>query len=124
MKLWLLVFAGGGLGSIARYAVGRAVATFYQGSFPWATATANVIACLLLGIVIGMADQRQLISPMGRLFWAVGFCGGFSTFSTFSSETLTLLGQGSIAGSLLYVAGSVVLCLLATWAGLTIGKMI
>lgn len=109
---------------MARYGISRVVTTFYEGSFPWATATSNIVACLILGIIIGMADHRQLMSPEGRLFWAVGFCGGFSTFSTFSSETLSLLDHGASATSIFYVIGSVLFCLLATWLGLVMGKML
>jgi fluoride exporter len=82
----------------------------------------NIVACLLLGFVIGLADHRQLISPATRLFWTVGFCGGFSTFSTFSHETLYLLQNGHTLSLFLYIGLSLLLCVAATFAGLYAGE--
>jgi CrcB protein len=81
-----------------------------------------VIACFVLGFVIGLADQKQLLSPVARLFWAVGFCGGFSTFSAFSSETVTLFQQGQNSTMLLYILLSVVVCMTATFGGLFVAE--
>ena len=117
MKIFLIVFTGGGLGSALRYFVGRWVSSYYVQAFPLATLITNVSACLVLGLIIGFADHKQLLSASSRLFWAVGFCGGFSTFSTFSQETLTLFQSGQQGQSLVYVAISIVLCLLATLLG-------
>jgi CrcB protein len=74
--------------------------------------------------MIGLADHKQLLSPATRLFWAVGFCGGFSTFSAFSSETLTLMQQGQNSTMLLYILLTVVVCLTATFGGLFIAQRI
>jgi CrcB protein len=74
--------------------------------------------------MIGLADHKQLLSPASRLFWAVGFCGGFSTFSAFSSETLTLIQQGQNSTMLLYILLTVVVCLTATFGGLFIAQRI
>ena len=82
----------------------------------------NVVACLVLGWIIGLADHKHIVSPSARLFWTVGFCGGFSTFSTFSSETLELIQSGLTASLVLYIAGSVLLCVAATYAGLYVGE--
>ena len=123
MKIFLIVFAGGGLGSALRYFTGRWISNYYLQTFPLATLVANVSACFILGLVIGFADHKQLLSSSSRLFWAVGFCGGFSTFSTFSQETLTLFQAGQQGSSVLYVMVSVVLCLVATGVGQYIAKM-
>lgn len=123
MKIFLLVFTGGGLGSALRYFTGRWVAGFYTQTFPMATLMANVSACFILGLVIGLADHKQLLSPASRVFWAAGFCGGFSTFSTFSQETLSLFQTGQHVSSMLYVLVSVVLCLIATLTGQYIAKL-
>jgi len=123
MKIFLIVFTGGGLGSALRYFSGRWINSYYIQTFPLATLVVNVSACFVLGLVIGFADHKQLMSASSRLFWAVGFCGGFSTFSTFSQETLTLFQIGQQGSSLLYVVVSVVLCLVATVAGQYMAKL-
>jgi CrcB protein len=124
MKELIYIFIGGGLGSIVRYILGRWVNAFHNSNFPFGTLTINIIACFVLGFIIGLADHKQLLSPASRLFWAVGFCGGFSTFSAFSSETLTLIQQGQNSTMLLYIILSVVVCLIATFGGLLISERI
>lgn len=119
----LAIFLGGGLGSVARYGLGRWVNSWHVSHFPFGTLVVNVVACFVLGVLIGLADHRQLISPSARMFWTVGFCGGFSTFSTFSHETLVLIQNGFTLSSLLYILLSVALCLGATFVGLYLGKV-
>jgi CrcB protein len=77
-----------------------------------------------MGFIIGLADHKQLLSPATRLFWAVGFCGGFSTFSAFSSETLALFQQGQTSTMLLYILLSVVICVTVTFGGLYLAERI
>lgn len=125
MKTFLeivLVFGGGGTGSVIRFLLGRWVNAWHSYHFPIGTLVINIIACLVLGLVVGIADHRQLISPSARLFWTVGFCGGFSTFSTFSAETLTLLQGGFHLSTFIYILSSLVLCLAATFGGIYIGE--
>lgn len=125
MKTFLsmvLVFGGGGLGSVVRFLLGRWVNAWHNYHFPFGTLAANVVACLALGFVVGIADHRHLISPSARLFWTVGFCGGFSTFSTFSAETLTLIQGGFHLSTAIYIVSSLVLCLAAIFAGLYLGE--
>lgn len=124
MKSLLIVFLGGGLGSVMRFSLGRWISTLHGHHFPWGTLVINVVACLALGWVIGLADHKHIISPSARLFWTVGFCGGFSTFSAFSNETLVLLQSGFTFYSLLYIVLSVLLCVAATFAGLSLGEHI
>ncbi len=124
MQSVLLIFLGGGLGSVARYSIGRWVNSLHAYNFPFGTLAANVIACLTLGLIIGLADHRQLLSPNARLFWAAGFCGGFSTFSTFSHETLTLMQGGFNFSSITYVIVSLLLCIAAVYLGLLAGEQI
>lgn len=123
MKIFLLVFTGGGLGSALRYFTGRWVTEHYTQTFPLATLVANVSACFILGLVIGLADHKQLLSPASRVFWAVGFCGGFSTFSTFSQETFTLFQSGQQLLSIVYIGLSVMLCLAATFMGQYLARL-
>ena len=118
MKNILIVFGGGGVGSIVRYLLGRWVAG-HNGvwPFPLGTFIVNITACLILGIVIGFADEKQVLSPSVKLFLTVGFCGGFSTFSTFSAETLGLIQKGEFMIVSAYILTSVFICLAATFAG-------
>jgi CrcB protein len=122
MKHLLLIFAGGGLGSVARFLFGRWVNSFHQLNFPFGTLAVNVTACFVLGLVVSLSDHRQLLSPDSKIFWTIGFCGGFSTFSTFSLETAQLFQQGSTGSGLLYIAGSVALCWVAVVLGVWVGK--
>jgi fluoride exporter len=123
MRQLLLVFLGGGLGSVTRFVLGKWISTLHQHYFPWGTLAANVGACLAVGFFIGLADHKQIISPASRIFWVVGFCGGFSTFSTFSVETINLIQQGFTIASFSYLLASVALCAGATFAGLQLGEM-
>jgi fluoride exporter len=120
----LYIFLGGGIGSVVRFAIGKWISSLHSQQFPFGTLVANITACVILGFVIGLADHKQIISPAARLFWAVGFCGGFSTFSTFSAETITLLQNGFHFNSVLYVMGSLVFCVSATYAGLYLGEQV
>lgn len=124
LRDWILVFLGGGLGSLTRFGLGKWVNTFHSHHFPFGTLIVNIVACFALGFVIGLADHRQVISPSSRLFWTVGFCGGFSTFSTFSSETWTLIQNGFHLSSLIYIVSSLVFCLLAVIGGIFLGSRV
>jgi CrcB protein len=122
MKALLLVFVGGGLGSVARYLIFRWVTGLHQLNFPFGTLVVNIGACFVLGIVVGLADHKQFLSSDARIFWSLGFCGGFSTFSTFSAETLGLFQQPAVMNGVVYILASVVLCLIATIAGIAIAR--
>src|SRR5688572_4890789 len=122
MRDLIYVFIGGGLGSLSRYALGRWITSLHNYPFPYATLVVNILACLILGFLIGLADHRQLLSPALRLLFMVGFCGCFSTFSAFSSETVTLFHSGNYFNGLAYIAASLVLCVGAVALGFVIGK--
>jgi fluoride exporter len=124
MKEVIYIFVGSGLGGLTRFGIGRWINTFHSHAFPLGTLLVNLLACFILGFVIGLADNKQLISVQARLFWVVGFCGGFSTFSTFSSETLTLLQTGNHLTNIAYIFSSIVLCLLFTFIGLLVANKI
>lgn len=112
MNIVLAIFLGGGLGSVARYALGQWVLQLSPSRFPWGTLSANLLACATMGLVwlfFGKEFQRH---PGWMAFAIIGFCGGFSTFSTFSFETLRLLRDGMILWAVLNVVVSVVACLL------------
>ncbi len=106
---FLLVFLGGGLGSMSRYALVLMLQP-WQPRFPWATLLANGLACFALGLFLGW-QATGLLSDQRRLLLATGFCGGFSTFSTFTAESWQLFQQGHPVTAALNVAGSLALCL-------------
>lgn len=122
MKDLIVVFIGSGLGGLTRYGIGKWIDSFHKQLFPCGTLIINVAACFILGLVIGFSNCRQTLSTAEKLFLSVGFCGGFSTFSTFSSETLTLFQQGHIIFAVLNVIGSVLLCAAAIIGGIYIGS--
>lgn len=122
MRELVIVFVGGGMGSIIRFLLGKGVNLLHSHHFPFGTLVVNIVACLMLGYIIGLADHRHVLSPAARLFWAVGFCGGFSTFSTFSAETLSLIQNGFHLSTILYIVSSLVLCLAATFGGIYLGR--
>ncbi len=115
MKLILFIGAGSFLGGIVRYLLSFLVQP-KAAVFPWGTLTVNIIGCLCIGLVFGLFDRGQL-SHEWRMVLATGFLGGFTTFSAFSNETFMMLRDGQIGYALLYVAASVIVGLLATWAG-------
>ncbi len=114
------VFMGGGLGSMARYGISRLFSPLDL-IFPWATFTANLLACLVLGYLTGLLIKQDM-SDFMKLTFMVGFCGGFSTFSTFSAETLKLFQAGQITYALMNVLLSVSLCLACILIGIKIAE--
>lgn len=110
--LW--VFLGGGLGSICRYAINLLVGS--ESNFPVATLIANFLASFLLGLLFGMGSAG-LLSDRQKIFLMTGFCGGFSTFSTFSLENFNLLDAGSVLLLALNIVVSVIVCLVGVWLG-------
>jgi CrcB protein len=117
--LWIAL--GGALGSVLRYTLGGVVQRFSARGFPVGTLAVNVLGCLIIGILLQRFMHEQT-HPVARAFLIVGFCGGFTTFSTFSSETIGLLLGGEMGRATIYVLLSVSLCLAATWAGMTMAK--
>ena len=120
----VLVFLGGGLGSLARYELGRLIPpSAMADGFPVVILAVNVVASFLLGWVVGFGLARTGTEPV-RLLLGVGFCGGLSTFSSFSQDSLTLLQTGRIGTALLNIGLNVTLCLLASLSGLALGQRI
>jgi len=124
MKILVLVGIGGFLGSVARYITQQSVGKFMPVIFPYGTLTVNIAGSLMIGIIYGLMDRSNLMSAEWRIFLATGFCGGFTTFSSFSYETLTLLRDGEYMFAGLYVGGSVIASLLAVIVGITLTRMI
>lgn len=113
-----LVGAGGFLGSVSRYVLSGAVHRISPfASFPAGTLVVNVAGCLAIGLLGGLADQRQLFTPEARLFLLVGLLGGFTTFSTFGYETLAVLRDGGFSRALASVGLHLLLGLGGVWVG-------
>ena len=113
--LWIAI--GSAIGGAARYACSSLLAAWFGQTFPWGTLAVNVIGSFIIGFFATLTgpDGRLMVSGDMRLFVTVGLCGGYTTFSAFSLQTLTLAQDGEFVRAGLNVVGSVVLCLLAVW---------
>src|SRR4029078_4893919 len=121
--IYLYIALGGAAGSLLRYSLGGAVQRLSAGGFPIGTLLVNVTGCFIIGILVRQFMNMQL-PPDLRALLIVGFCGGFTTFSTFSAETIGLIEGGEYARASTYVLLSVALCLVATLAGITTMRLI
>jgi fluoride exporter len=121
--IYLLIALGGAAGSLLRYAVGRIVQGMSASGFPVGTLFVNVSGCFIIGILVRQFMNMQL-SPELRALLIVGFCGGFTTFSTFSADTIGLIEGGEYARATGYVVLSVGLCLAATLSGMTAMRLV
>lgn len=117
--LVLVIAAGGAFGGAARFLLNRAVPTT---DFPWATFAENVTGCLLLGALMVFLLDVWTPGRYLRPFLGVGVLGGFTTFSAYTSETRALLLDGRVPAALMYVFGSLIVGLLATWTGITVAR--
>ena len=115
MAAFFWVFVGGGLGSIFRFGIARLLAQLNWVS-PIATLSANAISCIILGYLIGL-ELKTGLNMKYRWFLMAGFCGGFSTFSTFSGESFEMLQQQQYSSLILYIAASILICLLCIVLG-------
>ncbi|PRX54042.1 fluoride efflux transporter CrcB [Flagellimonas meridianipacifica] len=116
MKQTLLVFLGGGLGSMLRYLISKPLNALHD-NFYLGTFTVNIVGCLLIGVIMGIASKNQVISQQSVLFFATGLCGGFTTFSAFAFEKHTFLKEGEFLPFLFYLASSIILGILAVALG-------
>lgn len=117
IKAILIVGAGGFVGSVARYLSQLLVSKNFPSSFPWPTFAVNIVGCFIIGIVYALSAKGNLISPEIRLLLATGFCGGFTTFSSFAFDNVNLLQEGNFLYAFIYIAISVLLGILAAYAG-------
>ena len=120
LKTILIVGAGGFLGSVSRYLTQVVVERYLHSTFPWGTFVANIAGCFLIGLVYALSERGNLLSPEWRIFTTVGFCGGFTTFSSFAYNNLTMLSEnnlvqllGNIGLSLFFGIGAVYLGIVA-----------
>ena len=111
MYNWAVVFIGGGLGTVVRYAIAEWVKLNFKTQFPLATLLSNLLSCLVLALTLLLLNEKIAAQPSLRLLLIVGFCGGFSTFSSFSFETVNLLKNGNFIYATANVFISVIACI-------------
>lgn len=121
---YLLIFLGGGLGAALRYWMQGVVYSRTGTDFPYGTLVVNVLGCLVIGFLMIALEERFLAIPWLRVFLTIGILGGFTTFSSFSYETLALVRDGETVRAFANVGFTVISCLSATWAGMLLGKLI
>jgi len=120
MLNYLLVFIGGGLGSICRYGISDFLSR-YDHSFPFATLVANIISCLILGFLLGLSMKSES-SHVHKFLLMTGFCGGFSTFSTFTNETFQLFQANQHLHALTNICLSIFVCLICIGIGVKLSQ--
>lgn len=113
MKNILLVFIGGGIGSVLRHLISISMESFEATSFPIATFITNIAGCFVIGLVLGKVNLKEKMN----LLLATGFCGGFTTFSTFAKESLFLLAQDQLSWAIIYIFASIIIGTLLVWIG-------
>jgi CrcB protein len=120
----LAIAAGGAIGALMRYWVSTAIYAWLGRGFPWGTLGVNLLGSFAMGILYILLLERLSSAPEMRAFLLIGFLGAFTTFSTFSIETLNLLENAQIGKALINAAGSVVICIAAAWLGVVLGRQL
>ena len=124
MQKYLLIAAGGALGSIARYWVGSTIAGRMGSKFPYGTFVINLTACVIIGFSLTYLGKHIELSPAWRFLVPIGFIGAYRTFSTYEWETLSTLRSGAFALAALYAVGSLIAGLAAVWCGAMLAETI
>jgi fluoride exporter len=122
---WVAVAVGGAMGSVARFWLTSAMTALTGPRFPWGTLLINVLGSFVIGLVAGitLTPARVGMHPDIRIFLMTGVCGGFTTFSAFSLQTLELMQAGDVIPALGYAIGSVMFCVAATFCGWALGRL-
>ena len=120
----IAIAAGGSLGAVMRYGMSNAIYAWLGRGFPYGTLSVNVIGSFCIGIAFVLLTEKLTLGSEVRAFILIGFLGAFTTFSTFSLETLTLIQDGLLMKALANIFLSVLLCLIATWAGMVLARIL
>jgi len=123
IKQIALVALGGSAGSVLRYLVSTGIVKRFPFTFPLGTFIVNITGCLVIGFLLGLLIRHSLQNGELKFLLITGFCGGYTTFSAFSSENLQLFQSGNYWTLAWYIAGSVLLGLIAVWSGTLLSKM-
>ncbi len=123
IKSLLFIGTGGFFGSISRFLASRYIQNNFPSAFPFGTFFVNIAGCFLIGLIYGFSERTSLLTPGWKMFLTIGFCGGFTTFSTFANENLALLRDGEFLHFFLYTGLSVFLGITATFFGVLITKI-
>ncbi|MEM7099797.1 MAG: CrcB family protein [Pseudomonadota bacterium] len=122
LQAWLAAAMGGALGACLRLLIVFVSGVTVTGLFPWATFIINIAGSFAIGLVWGLWESTQWFMEWGRYFVVVGLLGGFTTFSAFSYESLSLISTGRMATAAMYIGFSVIGCIAAAWLGLKLGQ--
>jgi fluoride exporter len=123
LKTITFIGLGGAIGSVLRYFTGVLVNKYWNNNFPIATFITNVLGCFLIGVLIGFLEKNYPENPNLKWFLITGFCGGFTTFSTFANENYNLFQNQNSALAFLYIGLSVFIGIMMVWFGLFVSKI-
>lgn len=118
------IFIGGGTGAVLRYMAGIFAMRTLSLNFPISTILVNIVGSFILGVLYAIFIDKPEINPALKLALTVGFCGGLTTFSTFSLEIFEMIKNAQIFQAILYIAMSIIICILAVWIGVNFAKLI
>ena len=121
---FLLIFLGGGIGSMLRHVVNQTGAALFGPTFPWGTLLVNIVGSLAMGLLAGWSASRSEGGQLIRLFLATGILGGFTTFSAFSLDVALLWQRGQTGAAVVYALGSVTVAIIGVFAGLAIMRVL
>ncbi|MFZ1679119.1 MAG: fluoride efflux transporter CrcB [Saprospiraceae bacterium] len=122
-RILLLIGIGGFIGSIARYAAASWLTRIIPSVFPYGTFAVNITGCLAIGLIYGLSQRFHWVTPEWGFFLATGFCGGYTTFSTFAYENITLLQNSNYLMFAMYSIGSFAIGLLSVFAGIALARI-
>jgi len=122
IRTLVLIALGGGIGSILRYLTSVMVQKYYASIFPLATLITNVLGCFLIGLIVGLLEKNQMTNSDLKWFLITGFCGGYTTFSAFGYENISLLQSNNSGLAFVYIGVSIITGLFAVWLGLFLTK--
>lgn len=124
VKTLILIGTGGAIGSILRYLSAVLVNKYFSGAFPLATFCINMLGCLLIGIAMAIIEKQSWAGNDFKFLFVTGFCGGYTTFSAFAHENISLINGNNTLMAFMYIGASVIAGLLFVWLGILLGKIL